>query len=394
MVSKSFVESKLVMNPTQFDLAVHKNIESMQKDVWGQLASPDFPFHSYEFLKALEDSGSLCAGADWQPEHLALTQNGVIVGGTALYKKTDSYGEYIFDWSWAKAYRQHGVPYYPKLVSAAPFTPATGPKILLSDHQDRDLIASQLIRGALDLMARRGCSSLHYLFITEKEVPYFERENFLIRHSFQYHWENNSYNTFDDFLSAMKPKKRKQITRERAQLKEEGLEFKIVTGDDLSPEHADIFYRFYLNTIEKMQAIPYLNKAFYQQIFTTMKDRIVLMLALEHGNTIAGALYFTGGKKLFGRYWGATKEVRNLHFELCYYLPIEWSIKQGITLFEAGAQGEHKLARGFVPRKTYSAHYIRHPGFQPAIAEFIEQEKLGIDAYFSELISHSPFRTP
>jgi predicted N-acyltransferase len=382
------------MNLTQFDLAVHKNIESMQKDVWGQLTTPDFPFHSFEFLKALEDSDSLSGGSDWVPEHLALTFNGATVGGTQLYRKTDSYGEYIFDWSWAKAYRQHGVPYYPKLVSAAPFTPATGPKILVNNYEHQAIIASALIQGALDLMSRRGCSSLHYLFITEKEIPFFEKENFLIRHSFQYHWENKGYTSFDDFLAAMKPKKRKQIARERAQLNEEGLEFKFLTGADLQPEHADIFYNFYLSTIEKMQAISYLNKAFYKQIFSTMKDNIILMLAEERGNPIAGALYFTGGKKLFGRYWGATKNVRNLHFELCYYLPIEWSIKQGIELFEAGAQGEHKLARGFVPKKTYSAHYIRHPGFQPAIAEFIEQEKQGVEQYFAELHAHSPFLQP
>ncbi len=364
----------------------------MQKDVWSQLASPDFPFHSFEFLKALEDSGSLSSGSDWIPEHLALTHNGELLGGTPLYRKTDSYGEYIFDWSWAESYRQHAVPYYPKLVSSAPFTPATGAKILLGNHVHKEMIASQLIQGALDLMARRGCSSLHYLFITGSEIPYFEKENFLIRHSFQYHWENKNYTSFDDFLADMKPKKRKQIARERLQLKEEGLEFHVISGEELRPEHAELFYNFYLSTIEKMQAIPYLNKAFYEQIFATMKDQIVLMLALDRGNTIAGALYFTGGKKLFGRYWGASKEVRNLHFELCYYLPIEWSIKHGITVFEAGAQGEHKLARGFVPKKTYSAHYIRHPGFQPAIAEFIELEKLGIEQYFAELNEHSAFR--
>jgi predicted N-acyltransferase len=381
------------MNPTQLDLAVHKNIESMQKDVWGQLASPDFPFHSYEFLKALEDSGSLRGESNWVSEHLAVTTKGDMIGAMPLYRKNDSYGEYIFDWSWAKAYRQHGVEYYPKLVSAAPFTPATGPKLLIGPTAERDVIATHLIQGALDLMTRRNCSSLHYLFITEAEIPFFERENFLIRHSFQYHWENHGYAKFDDFLAAMKPKKRKQIIRERTQLKEEGLDFSILTGSDLRPEHADIFYDFYLSTIEKMRAIPYLNRAFYQQVFSTMKDNIILMLASHHGKTVAGALYFTGGKKLFGRYWGASQEVRNLHFELCYYLPIEWSIKNGIELFEAGAQGEHKLARGFVPKKTYSAHYIRHPGFRPAISEFIEQEKQGIKDYFADLNSHSPFHS-
>jgi predicted N-acyltransferase len=382
------------MNPSDFDLAVSTNIDSIKKHDWDQLTLPDFPFHSFEFLKALEESGSLNTSSVWAPQHLTLSSGNTIVGATQLYKKTDSYGEYIFDWSWAKAYHQHGIPYFPKLTSAAPFTPATGPKILLQNANDQEAIASALIKGALDLMVKQECSSLHYLFITEKEIPIFAKDDFLIRHSFQYHWENKGFSSFDDFLATMKTKKRKQIIRERSQLKEEGLEFKVLTGDDLKSEHADVFYGFYLNTIEKMQAIPYLNKAFYRQVFSTMKNNVILMLAKEHGEPIAGALYFTGGKKLFGRYWGASKEVRNLHFELCYYLPIEWSIKQGIELFEAGAQGEHKIARGFVPRKTYSAHFIRHPGFRSAIAEFIEQEKKGIENYFADLSTHSPFNSP
>lgn len=363
----------------------------MQKAEWGQLLTPDFPFNDYDFLSSLESSGTLKPESGWLPKYLVLRQSGKLEAAACHYQKTNSYGEYIFDWAWADAFQRYGIPYYPKIIGSSPFTPATGPKILVRNSAEKSKFAAALIKAAITLTKENGCSSLHYLFIEENEVPIFEKLGFVIRHSYQYHWHNIGYDHFADFLAALKPKKRKQIQRERTQLATAGLTFKALSGQELCPEHADFFFRLYLSTIEKMQAIPYLNQDFFQQVFDKMRDQIVFMIAEENKVPIAGALYFTKGKHLYGRYWGTLKEVRNLHFELCYYQPIEWCISRQLTLFEAGAQGEHKLARGFIPKLTFSAHLIMHPGFSEAIAGFIEDEKLSIKKYFAELAEHTPY---
>ncbi len=369
------------------------HLDALPKADWKALSHPDFPFADYEYLHALEASASVGENTGWSPLYVTTGAGDRIQGAMSLYTKSHSYGEYIFDWSWAEAYLRYQVPYYPKLVAAVPFTPATGPKLLFAADADREAAASDLIVAALREMEARAQSSFHALFITPEEIGYFERAGFLIRHSYQYHWNNAGYARFEDFLAALKPRKRKQIARERAQLMEEKLTLKVVTGEAITADHALLFFQFYLSTISKRQAIPYLREAFFLRVFETMKDRIVLFLAEDGTETVAGSLCYFKGNTLFGRYWGASRDVRNLHFELCYYQPIEWAIGRGLKRFEAGAQGEHKVARGFLPTLTYSAHWIRHPGFRDAIGRFIEEEKTAIADLFEETRTHSPFAT-
>lgn len=340
---------------------------------------------------ALEDSGSVGAATGWVPQYISAWCEERLVGASVVYVKSNSYGEYIFDWDWAKAYQRYGIPYYPKLTASVPFTPATGPKFLLAPMIERAPVINALITASLNLMQRQGCSSLHYLFIPSQDLAYFETKPFLIRHSFQYHWHNEGYSSFDDFLAKLKPKRRKQIVRERTQLQAANVRIAWLSGAQLTGDHADLFYGFYLGTIEKMSAIPYLTLDFFKAVFKTMSEHIALVLAFEDDTAIAGALYFKKGSNLFGRYWGASKDVRNLHFELCYYQPIAWSIANGIQRFEAGAQGEHKIARGLLPELTYSAHWIEQPDFRRAIATFIDDEKAGIERYFTETKPHHPF---
>lgn len=353
--------------------------------------NPHFPFADEEYLQALAASGSVGENTGWTPIPLNVASGDRLHGTILLYEKNHSYGEYIFDWSWAEAFLRYQVPYYPKLVAAVPFTPATGPKLLFAPGVDHAAVAAELIAAALKQMEDRYQSSFHALFITPEEVGFFERAGFPIRHSYQYHWTNAGYASFADFLGALKPRKRKQIVRERDQLGEAKLGLRAITGDEITPEHAKLFFQFYLSTITKRQAIPYLNEDFFLRVFDSMRDRIVLFLAEGGKATVAGSLCYFKGDTIYGRYWGASQEIRNLHFELCYYQPIEWAIARGLKRFEAGAQGEHKLARGFLPALTYSAHWIRHPAFREAIGRFIDEEKAAIANLFEEMKANSPY---
>lgn len=369
-------------------IEIRESLESISEEIWSPLCPPDFPFFDLAFLRAFEETGAVGTQAGWQPFHITAWKDNHLEGACPLYLKNHSYGEYIFDWGWASAYQEHGLAYYPKLVAAVPFTPATGPKLLGQSESVRSL----LVKVAREMVPRLKASSLHYLFLTEEELPLFEKAGFLIRHSFQYHWRNRSYGSFGNFLDAFRAPKRKQIRKERREVQGQGLEISIVTGEELTEEYAEIFHRFYLSTIEKMSAIAYLDLAFFQRIFACRSIKTVLFLARKQGAVVAGSLCFEKGDRLYGRYWGATEAFRALHFELCYYRPIEYAIARGLTCFEAGAQGEHKLARGFEPVLTYSAHWIEHPGFRSAIARFIEEEKRGIQAYFLDLATHSPLK--
>jgi predicted N-acyltransferase len=343
---------------------------------WRALEPPDFPFFDYEFLRALERSGSIGGGSGWSPVYLVCKDDlGGVLGALPLYLKTHSYGEYIFDWEWAHAYRQHGLPYYPKLVAAVPFTPATGPKLLVRPDADRAAVTRALFAAARKLGEKRRVSSSHALFLPEYELDEFIEHGYAVRHSVQFHWRNRGYGAFSDYLEAMMSKRRRQVARERRQL--EGVEIERLTGSELSPEHAATMYRFYLSTSDRKWGSPYLTGAFFAEVFRTMGDRILLVLARDRGTgrPIAGALNFFKGRTLYGRYWGAVEERRNLHFELCYYQAIEFAIERRLALFEAGAQGQHKLARGFLPSLTYSAHSIRHPEFKRAIERYITEER-------------------
>lgn len=375
------------------EIRIFDTIGAIRETDWARLVNQNFPFNDHAFLLALESSKSVGDGTGWSPHYISVWEGDQLQGLSYLYSKTNSYGEYIFDWSWAEAFHRHGVPYYPKLTAAVPFTPATGAKLLFAPSANQCLVASILIKAAKAMMKVENQSSLHYLFITQAEIPFFEAEGLLIRHSYQYRWKNNHYTDFNHFLGAFKTKRKKQILREREQLRAESphLVFRRLSGADLKATDADTFYKFYLSTIEKMRAIPYLTADFFNIVFEKMADEIVLILAEEANEVIAGALYYKKGDQLFGRYWGATKEVRNLHFEMCYYQPIEWAIAQKLGVFEAGAQGEHKMSRGLLPELTFSAHWIEHPEFRRAITHFVEEEKIGIHRLFEEMKPHHPF---
>jgi predicted N-acyltransferase len=370
-------------------------IEAVDKSAWRVLEPSDFPFFDFEFLRALERSRSIGPKSGWSPAYLVCKDGGQILGALCLYIKTDSYGEYIFDWEWARAYQQYGLPYYPKLVSAVPFTPATGPKLLVDSHTDdaiRVKVKKILLEAAEALGNEHGVSSSHALFLPEDELGEFAAHGFAVRHSLQFHWHNRAYDAFSDYLGALSGKRRRQISRERRQLEGQGLTIERLTGGALLPEHAALMYRFYLATLDGKWGVPYLTGAFFDEVFRTMRDRILLVLARDGGGSpVAGALFFFKGHSLFGRHWGASQQRRNLHFELCYYQGIDFAIEEGFRLFEAGAQGEHKLARGFLPSLTYSAHKIQDPVFGRAIREYIETEKGWISDTMKEYARHDPY---
>lgn len=372
------------------------SIEHVGEAAWRALEPPDFPFFDFEFLRALERSGSVGKGSGWSPVYLVCENGDGLPGALPTYLKTDSYGEYIFDWDWAHAYHEHGLPYYPKLVAAVPFTPATGPKLLVSRdaNGDRGPVTDALLDAARELGDEGGVSSSHALFLPERELGEFEKNGFAVRHSVQFHWRNRGYGSFSDYLGALEGKRRRQISRERRQLAYEGLVIERLTGDDLRPEHARTMYHFYLGTFDRKWGFPYLTGEFFEEVFRTMRDRILLALARDAstGRPVAGALNFFKGDSLYGRYWGASEERRNLHFELCYYQAIEFAIERGFALFEAGAQGEHKLARGFLPTVTYSAHEIRHPAFRRAIERYIAEEREYVAHTVAEYSSHDPYK--
>jgi uncharacterized protein len=367
---------------------------------WRALEPPDFPFFDYEFLRALEVSGSVGPGTGWEPVYLVCEDGGRLLGALCLYVKTDSYGEYIFDWDWAYAYHEQGLPYYPKLVAAVPFTPATGPKLLLSPDVGpggREGVKAALLEAARELGDELRASSTHALFLPEAEIPAFTGRGFALRHSMQFHWRNRGYGGFSDYLDALQGKRRRQVVRERRQLEDEDLTIVRLTGEEAGGEravaNAAAMYGFYISTSERKWGSPYLNRAFFEEVFRTMPDRVLYVEARNGGGyPIAGTLNFFKGGSLFGRYWGALEARRNLHFELCYYQPFEFAIERRMGLFEAGAQGEHKLARGFLPTLTYSAHEIRHPVFRRAIERYIRQEKEIVAENVAFYEQHDPYR--
>ena len=372
-------------------LTILKSIRDIGREVWQTLESPDFPFNDYEFFAALEDSGSIGKGSGWQPLYLTAEEPGKgIVGLLYAFVKQHSYGEYIFDWQWANFYQSYGIDYYPKLLTAVPFTPATGPRILVAPNADANVVRVTLIQAALEISRQNDLSSFHALFIEEAEAPVFEAAGCSIRHSMQYHWHNQNYRDFQDFLDSMVGKRRRDITRERQRAQSHGLTIECLTGAALKPEHAVIMESLYQTTTDKKNAIAYLQSGFFEQVFKTMADRIVLVLASRGSQAVAGALNFQKGQKLYGRYWGGLEHYQDLHFELCYYQTIDYALRHGIQTFEAGAQGEHKIQRGFMPSLTYSAHKLFDHRLARPIEAFVLEEKAAIAS--TMLAMTSPFK--
>src|SRR4051795_3824768 len=351
------------------------------------------PFISHAFLSALEASGSASTRTGWQPQHLiAETQEGAVLGAAPAYLKAHSRGEYVFDAGWADAYERAGGSYYPKIQVSVPFTPATGRRLLVPPSENAETIRRGLASGLLELANLRDASSVHVTFAPEDEWRMLGELGFLQRNDQQFHWENANYATFDDFLNALAARKRKAIKRERREALSPGIDVQWLTGPDLTESVWDHFFAFYMETGSRKWGRPYLTRKFYSLVGETMRDKVLLVMAKRAGRTIAGAINFIGSDTLYGRHWGAIEHHPFLHFELCYYQAIDFAIQNKLRRVEAGAQGEHKLARGYMPVTTYSAHYIADPPLRRAIADYLKRERAYVAAAGSELAAMGPFR--
>ncbi|MEM6832741.1 MAG: GNAT family N-acetyltransferase [Pseudomonadota bacterium] len=358
---------------------------------WNALAGSDNPFMQHGFFQALEESGSASADTGWVPCHFVVREGGETGPAKALmpaYIKTHSQGEYVFDYSWADAYHRAGGDYYPKLQASVPFTPATGPRLLASNARDKEA----LLRGAQNFIRQKGISGLHLTFLEEDDRKTCASAGLAIRTDQQFHWVNDSYDDFDGFLSALSSRKRKNIRKERVQALSAGLDVEHLTGTDITEAHWDAYYDFYQDTGARKWGQPYLNRAFFSLLSQYLGDRVLLIMAKNAGRYVAGALNMIGETTLFGRYWGAIEHHPCLHFELCYYQAIDYAIGQGLKTVEAGAQGEHKLARGYVPTTTYSAHWLSDPNFHRAVEDFLVRERDAVCRHKEALEQFTPFK--
>jgi predicted N-acyltransferase len=351
------------------------------------------PFISYDFLSSLELSQSVRTRGGWQPLHLlAEDSNGTLVGAVPCYAKTHSQGEYVFDHGWAEAYERAGGSYYPKLQVSVPFTPATGRRLLVRPGPEADAVRGALADSLMDVCRRSNASSVHVTFATQPEWDLLGRRGFLKRTHQQFHWENAGYDSFDAFLAALASRKRKTIRREREDALSADISVHWLTGADLTESVWDAFFDFYMETGSRKWGRPYLTRPFYSMVGEKMRDRILLVMAKRNGRWIAGAINFIGSHTLFGRHWGAVEHHPFLHFELCYYQAIQYAIEHKLDRVEAGAQGEHKISRGYLPTTTYSAHYIVDPGLRRAIEDFLKHERAYVAAAGAELAETAPFR--
>jgi predicted N-acyltransferase len=368
-------------------LRVIDSLTALPASAWNALVG-DAPLLSHAFLHALHETGCASPKTGWTPRYLTAWQAGTLVGAMPLYVKAHSYGEYVFDWSWADAYRRHGRRYYPKLVCAVPFTPATGPRLIAGTPTLRAL----LLDGALALLEEHRLSSLHILFPEAEEAAHCERAGLLVRESVQFHWTNAGFRDFDDFLATMNHAKRKNIRQERRKLAATGISFRRLVGSEIKPAHWAFFFHCYSKTYGEHHSTPYLTLDFFVRLGRTLADNVLLVLGESRGEPICAALDIFSATTLWGRYWGTKTYVPGLHFETCYYQAIEFCIERGITLFEGGAQGVHKLARGLMPVTTRSAHAIADPEFARAIGAFLVDERTEVARTVDELERAGPFR--
>ncbi len=374
-------------------LTTHSAIEEISAEAWNRLVDRDTPFLRHEFLAALERHGCVGETFGWLPHHLALhDSSGALVAAAPCYLKLNSYGELVFDWAWADAYRRAGLAYYPKLVVASPYTPATGPRILTADSTRRPEYAAALIRGANEVAERLGVSSLHWLFVTEQETVWLEREGLMRRVGCQFHWENRGYSRFDDLLGEFSAEKRKKVRRERRRVSEAGIRFRLLSGGEVSHHEWEIFHRLYCDTFDKRGGWPTLSLAFFREIAQTMGDNLLLVLAYHSDQIVAAAFDLVGTRTLYGRHWGCFADFHSLHFEACYYQGLDYCIANGLQRFEPGAQGEHKVSRGFLPTRTWSAHWIADEQLRGAIGRFLVLEREGMEDYLLEMQDRSPFK--
>jgi uncharacterized protein len=394
--------SQCAEQPTELRVRALRAVGQVDAAAWDGCANPGDeadreasynPFTSHAFLSALEDSGSVGGRSGWQVQHLLVeTADGTLLGAAPCYVKSHSRGEYVFDRGWAEAYERAGGDYYPKLQVAVPFTPATGRRLLVRPGPYAQASEEALVAGLKELCRLDGASGVHVTFATEPECRYLGEHDFLLRTDQQFHWQNASYGSFDDFLTALSARKRKTIRRERRDALANDVTVHWLSGADLTESIWDAFFAFYMETGSRKWGRPYLTRPFYSLVGERMRDRVLLVMAKRAGRWIAGAINFIGSHTLFGRHWGAIEHHPFLHFELCYYQAIDYAIAHKLPFVEAGAQGEHKIARGYMPKTTHSAHYIADPGLRRAIADYLVRERAYVAAAGAELATLAPYR--
>ena len=367
-------------------IEVVESLAGVDPREWNALAGPQ-PFVRHEFLSALIETGCASRRTGWLPRFLLLRRAGALAGAMPLFAKAHSYGEYVFDWAWAEAHERHGVPYYPKLLGAVPFTPVRGRRLLASTAADR----AALLAAALELA--KDCSSLHVLFPEDEEARLMQAQGMHLRHTVQFHWRNQDYADFEAFLARLSHARRKNIRQERRRVREAGVVLRWLTGEALEQRHWEFFHRCYRATYAAHGSSPYLNLEFFRRLGASLPQNVAMVLAERQERPIAGALFLRDDDALYGRYWGALEHVPLLHFECCYYQAIEFAIAQGLKRFEGGAQGEHKLFRGLMPVEALSAHWLAHPRFSRAVEDFLEREEGRVARYVNELCEHSPFKS-
>jgi predicted N-acyltransferase len=384
-------------DPDDYVIRLHATPAEVPAQAWNELLAQQdapTPFMRHEYLSALHDSGSAVARTGWQPSLVTLSRGAQMLGACALYRKAHSYGEYVFDWAWANAYEQNGLAYYPKGLVAAPFTPVPGSRLLARDDESRRVLAE----GLLQACKQQELSSLHLLFLSPADVRACEAAGLMARHTVQVHWLSQGWPTFEAFLSSLAQDKRKKIRQERRKVQEAGVTFRALHGGQIREADWDFFYRCYERTYREHGNPPYLKRDFFRAMARDMADNWLLLVAQRGGKDIACSLIALAngpdGKPqvAFGRYWGALERVDCLHFEACYYQPLQWCIEHGVTRFEGGAQGEHKMARALMPVMTHSAHWLAHPAFADAVERFLEREGEGMEQYLDHLQDRTPFR--
>jgi uncharacterized protein len=367
------------------------SIDQIEPARWNALAG-DYPFIRHEFLAALEHSGAVSAATGWSPHHLLILEGKRLLAAAPLYLKSHSWGEFVFDFAWARAWEARGLDYYPKLLLAIPFTPATGPRLLCAEGDGSPALRRTALSAISTQAASYGWSSAHALFIDEGLRQEAERAGWLLRRDCHFQWHNHDYSDFEAFLATFASAKRKKVHRERRRIAEQGIAFQTLHGGELDEAQLAIIHAFHAATFERHGHLPYVNLRFFRAIARTMGERFIVKLALQHGQPVACALFFRSHDTLYGRYWGAGAEFHSLHFETCYYQGIDYCIEQGLKRFEPGTQGEHKLARGFEPTLTWSAHWIGDALLRQAVASFLAREATAIDSYAAEAARHTPFR--
>lgn len=376
-------------------IEIHTSLDDIPAAEWNALEGGiDNPFLRHEFLANLERHRCVGELWGWRPRHITVRdETGALIGAVPLYLKDNSYGELVFDWSWAEAYQRNGLRYYPKLVSAIPYSPIPGPRLLVRSDAARDAVETQLIAAAHALLKEEGASSMHWLFPDAAQMDTLERHGFMRRTGCQYHWFNRGYASFDAFLDGFTRDRRKKVKQERRRVRDAGIEMEILHGDEISAEQWATFHRFYESTYDKRGGHATLTLDFFRAIGRDLPRQVVLVLARHQGHYVAGALNLRSGNTLYGRHWGCLEEFNSLHFEACYYAGIEYCITHGLQRFEPGAQGEHKVWRGFEPTPTWSAHYLAHPAFADAVGRYLQQERDAMEQQMAELRGHLPFKT-